>query len=375
MRRPSVFVAKDPEKEFRYGSRNWLLHARFVRGEHAMCLNLADDLLKNADNSHRYAHYVKGLVYADAGRHQEALERFHSCIRLQPSDPEPLKQVAKSLSCQGRYQLSLEAYLEADKLTKHPDSDIYCALAECASNLGQIERGVEWARAAVQAGGGERAGALLARLLLSSGDAVGASAAYDQAIATHACGADTLAAAGALRLRAGAPREAFQLLGAALAQQPSQHAAALALAAMMLQHRLAAARALRLRAGARRDSFQLLGAALAQQPSQHAAALAFAAMMLQHRLAAARALRLRAGARRDSFQLLGAALAQQPSQHAAALALAAMMLQHRLAAARALRLRAGARRDSFQLLGAALAQQPSQHAAALALAAMMLQHR
>ncbi|XP_063385663.1 Bardet-Biedl syndrome 4 protein homolog [Cydia fagiglandana] len=237
MRRPSVFVAKDPEKEFRYGSRNWLLHARYVRGEHAMCLDLADDLQKKADNTHRYAHYVKGLVYADAGRHQEALERFHSCIRLQPSDPEPLKQVAKSLSCQGRYQLSLEAYLEADKLTKHPDSDIYCALAECASNLGQIERGVEWARAAVQAGGGERAGALLARLLLASGDAVGASAAYDQAIATHACGADTLAAAGALRLRAGAPREAFQLLGAALAQQPSQHAAALALAAMMLQHR------------------------------------------------------------------------------------------------------------------------------------------
>ncbi|KAI8420363.1 hypothetical protein MSG28_008881 [Choristoneura fumiferana] len=140
-------------------------------------------------------------------------------------------------SCQGRYQLSLEAYLEADKLTKYPDSDIYCALAECAWNLGQLERGVEWARSAVQAGGGERASAVLARLLLAVGDLRGASAAYDQAIATHACGADTLAAAGALRLRAGDPRQAFQLLGAALAQQPAQHAAALALAAMMLQHR------------------------------------------------------------------------------------------------------------------------------------------
>lgn len=46
-----------------------------------------------------------------------------------------------------------------------------------------------------------------------------------------------MAAAGALRLRAGDPRRAFQLLGAALAQQPSHHAAALALAAMMLQHK------------------------------------------------------------------------------------------------------------------------------------------
>lgn len=58
-----------------------------------------------------------------------------------------------------------------------------------------------------------------------------------QFVRSHACGADTLAAAGALRLRAGDPRGAFQLLGAALAQQPTQHAAALALAAMMLQHK------------------------------------------------------------------------------------------------------------------------------------------
>ncbi|XP_037294995.1 Bardet-Biedl syndrome 4 protein homolog [Manduca sexta] len=219
------------------GSRNWLLHARYVRGEHSLCLDLADELLKQNDNKHRYAQYIKGSVLADAGRIQEALEKFHSCLRLQPQDPEPLKQVAKCLFRQGRFQLALEAYLEADKITKHPDADIYCALAECSWNLGDILHGVEWARSAVQAGGGERAGALLARLLLASNNINGALAAYDEALASHACGAETLAAAGALRLRAGDPRRAFQLLGAALAQQPSQHAAALALAAMMLQHK------------------------------------------------------------------------------------------------------------------------------------------
>lgn len=36
-------------------------------------------------------------MLADAGRYQEALERFHSCLRLLPQDPEPLKQVAKCL--------------------------------------------------------------------------------------------------------------------------------------------------------------------------------------------------------------------------------------------------------------------------------------
>ncbi|XP_075981622.1 uncharacterized protein LOC142980175 [Anticarsia gemmatalis] len=225
------------DDDFVTGSLNWLLHARYVRGEHAVCLDLADQLQKQHENKHRYAHYVKGSVLADAGRLQEALEKYHSCIRLQPQDPEPLKQVAKCLSRQGRFQLSHEAYLEADKLTKHPDPDIYCALAECSWNLGELERGVEWARSAVQAGGGERSAALLAKLLLACDDVQGALNAYDQALSTHACGADTLAAAGALRLRAGDPRRAFQLLGAALAQQPTQHAAALALAAMMLQHK------------------------------------------------------------------------------------------------------------------------------------------
>ncbi|KAG7301209.1 hypothetical protein JYU34_014093 [Plutella xylostella] len=65
---------------------------------------------------------------------------------------------------------------------------------------------------------------------------------------SYACGADTLAAAGALWLRAGDPKRAFQLLGAALAQQPTQHAAALALAAMMLQHKDVDAALSRLRA-------------------------------------------------------------------------------------------------------------------------------
>ncbi|CAH1640123.1 unnamed protein product [Spodoptera littoralis] len=231
------FSIENSSDGFNSGSLNWLLHARYVRGEHSLCLDLADDLQKKHDNKHRYAHYIKGAVLADAGRLQEALERYHSCLRLQPQDPEPLKQVAKCLSRQHRFQLSHEAYLEADKLTKHPDPDIYCALAECSWNLGELGRGVEWARSAVQAGGGERAAALLAKILLACDDIPGALSAYDQALTMHACGADTLAAAGALRLRAGDPRRAFQLLGAALAQQPTQHAAALALAAMMLQHK------------------------------------------------------------------------------------------------------------------------------------------
>ncbi|XP_068620632.1 Bardet-Biedl syndrome 4 protein homolog [Battus philenor] len=226
----------DKSTEYK-SSRNWLLHARYVRGEHGLCLDLSEELQQKTANTHIYAHFVKGLVLSDAGCLQEALDRFHSCIKLYSHDPEPVKQVAKCLYRQGRFQLSFEAYLEADKLTQHPDPDIYCGLAECAWNLGEVERGVEWARAAVQAGGRERAGALLARLLLACDQVEAALQAYDQTLSTNACSFDTLAAAGALRLRAGDPRGAFQLLGAALAHQPGQHAAALAIAAMMLQHK------------------------------------------------------------------------------------------------------------------------------------------
>ena len=54
--------------------------------------------------------------------------------------------------------------------------------AECSWNLGDLENGVEWARSAMQAGGGERAGALLAKLLLACDDMNGALVAYDQAL-------------------------------------------------------------------------------------------------------------------------------------------------------------------------------------------------
>ncbi|XP_052743710.1 Bardet-Biedl syndrome 4 protein homolog, partial [Bicyclus anynana] len=236
MRKHSLFESNKND-DLKRGSQNWLLHARYVRGEHAMCLELAEKLQKETNNSHRYAHFIKGAVLADAGRLQEAVDKFHSCIRLHPQDPEPLKQVAKCLYRQGRFQLALEAYLEADKLSKHPDPEIYCALAECAWSLGDAEHGIEWARAGESAGGGERAGALLAKLLQNVGDLSGALAAYDHALTTHACTADTLASAGALCLRAGDPRRAFQLLGEALSLQPMQHAAALTLAAMLLQHR------------------------------------------------------------------------------------------------------------------------------------------
>ena len=56
---------------------------------------------------------------------------------------------------------------------------LFIHLAECASTLGS--GGVEWARAALP-GGGERAAALLAKLLLATGDVNGALAAYDQAL-------------------------------------------------------------------------------------------------------------------------------------------------------------------------------------------------
>lgn len=47
--------------EFGRGSRNWLLHARYVRGEHAQCIDLADDLQRQTNNTHRYAHFIKVL--------------------------------------------------------------------------------------------------------------------------------------------------------------------------------------------------------------------------------------------------------------------------------------------------------------------------
>jgi hypothetical protein len=62
-----------------------------------MYLGSADQWAFNKKVKTHKVCFDQGLVLADVGRYQEALERFHSCIRLQTQDPEPLKQVAKCL--------------------------------------------------------------------------------------------------------------------------------------------------------------------------------------------------------------------------------------------------------------------------------------
>ncbi|VVD04822.1 unnamed protein product [Leptidea sinapis] len=167
---------------FQRGSRNWLLHARYVRGESAQCLRHIDELQIRDNNTHKHAHFIQALILADSGRYQDALEKFHACIRLDPQHIEALIQTAKCLFRQGRYQLALDTLLEADRLSQHPDPTLYSALAECAWSLGDIKRGVECARTGVTAGGGERAGALLAKLLVAAGDMDAALQAYDNTL-------------------------------------------------------------------------------------------------------------------------------------------------------------------------------------------------
>lgn len=46
-------------------SNGWLLHARYVRGEHAACMALAEEMQTKSDHIHQYAFYVQVLPFIE----------------------------------------------------------------------------------------------------------------------------------------------------------------------------------------------------------------------------------------------------------------------------------------------------------------------
>ncbi|KAJ8935453.1 hypothetical protein NQ314_012873 [Rhamnusium bicolor] len=161
---------------------NWLVHLQHVRGEITACNELIKREIDRSNGKNEYAFYKQGSILREEGKIQDALESFQKCLKLNPENPDNLKEVAKCLYEMRRFRLSMEAYLEAERVSKNPDWQIYYYLGQCLMKLGDVARAKDYAHKAVKVGKHENCYALLIKILISEGDLKSAIAVSSAAV-------------------------------------------------------------------------------------------------------------------------------------------------------------------------------------------------
>ena len=75
------------------------------------CRGLIVQQLAETQGMCEYAQYVQGMVLRQEGRIQESLEALQVASRLNPQNPENLKQIARSLFLMGKHKTAIEVCL------------------------------------------------------------------------------------------------------------------------------------------------------------------------------------------------------------------------------------------------------------------------
>ena len=96
-----------------FEGRNWLIHSHYVSKDFDRCRNLIVQQLAETQGMCEYAQYVQGMILRHEGRIQESLEALQTAARLNPKNPENLKQIARSLFLMGKHQTAIDVSLKA----------------------------------------------------------------------------------------------------------------------------------------------------------------------------------------------------------------------------------------------------------------------
>ncbi|XP_072387050.1 BBSome complex member BBS4 isoform X2 [Diabrotica undecimpunctata] len=219
-----------PDEEFYSLDKfNWLIHLQHVTGGIQACKSLIIKEIERSKGKNEFALYKQGEIYREEEKFQEALESFQTCLRLNPENPEYLKEVAKCLFEMKRYKLAMEAYLEAERLSSNADCQIYYYLGQCLLKLGDINKAQEYAQKAVQAGSHEFCFELLIKILMLQKEVKAAVAISNAAVESCPDSVNMLTESGLLFLKIGQNEYAFERLSSALALEPAHTKALLAI--------------------------------------------------------------------------------------------------------------------------------------------------
>ncbi|XP_063905055.1 Bardet-Biedl syndrome 4 protein [Zophobas morio] len=215
---------------------NWLIHLQHVRGETQQCKELIKSEIKKSGGRNEFAYFKQGMILREEGKIQEALESFQICMKLNPEHADNIKEVGKCLYEMRRFRLSLEAYLEAEKVSSCPDWQIYYNIGQCLMRLGEIPKAKEYAHKAVQIGKHENAYSLYIKILVAEGDLRTAVAVCNASIESCPDSVNMLTEAGILCLKMGQTQHAFEKLSSALALDPACSKALLGIGCITQSH-------------------------------------------------------------------------------------------------------------------------------------------
>ncbi|XP_012258563.2 Bardet-Biedl syndrome 4 protein [Athalia rosae] len=217
--------------------RNWLLHKHYTRHEYKICKILIEEELLRTNGYNEFASYLKGLILRKEGKVQDSMDCFQTCYTLNARSVDNVKQIAKSLFLLGSHKRSLEAYLEAEKMSALSDWEVFYKLGECYVKLNQLSEGKKCLERAIGLTSDERPYRTLARIYREENLESEAVRVYLSALSASPDNVDVAVELGLLYLKMGDTQRAFQQFGLALAQYPLRAEALLPMASVMQGHK------------------------------------------------------------------------------------------------------------------------------------------
>ncbi|XP_066249530.1 Bardet-Biedl syndrome 4 protein-like [Euwallacea similis] len=196
---------------------NWLIHLQHMRGEINSCKDLIKNEIARSQGRNEYVYFKQGILLKQEGNVQLALETFQKCLKLNQHNILILREVAKCLFEMGRFRLALNAFLEAEQLSKNPDWQLYYFTARTYIKLRNSEKSIEYAHKSAKTGKQEESYALLMKILISVRDFPAAIAVANAGVEACPDSVALLTESGLLYLKIGQPQYAFERLSQALA--------------------------------------------------------------------------------------------------------------------------------------------------------------
>jgi Bardet-Biedl syndrome 4 protein len=111
--------------------------------DYEACLALIEEALQSpVSGAAHYPTFTKAMVLRQQGKMQQSHATLEEAVRLDPHNPQNLKQVAHSLALLGKHSMALEVYDEAARRDEQ-DWEVYHNMGIChvyLTQLGQCAR-------------------------------------------------------------------------------------------------------------------------------------------------------------------------------------------------------------------------------------------